>query len=163
MKKYSDILFGEASAELEAAKSPELLIRGFLDNRNVQKTLVNDHKFLVLGHKGSGKSAIAEKLNLISETESFFAKKIHLGDFPFKPFSKIMSGDSEAESKYPTSWSWILLLTLIDSLYRDQSIEHDAELTFLKAVDALQNGGLLPADNIKKLGLPLNLWVKTND
>ena len=154
MAEFDRIQFGLARAELEAARFPNLLTEGFLDNRNVAESLVNGHRFLVLGYKGSGKSAIAEKLNLLSQQKhDFIAKLVHLGDFPFKSFGQIMPGKAEPEAKFPTSWSWLLLLLLIDSLCMDQALKCDADLSLMRAVKALREMGLLPANDVKKLVL----------
>ena len=102
MKKLADIEFGKARAELEAARYPELLDEGYIDYKNAYQKLVSGDMYLVLGSKGSGKSAIGEKLRIDAEKNNKTTVSIvHLQDFPFKSFSKIFSGDSEAESKYP--------------------------------------------------------------
>jgi hypothetical protein len=64
MNRYDKIEFGQTSAEKESSDHPELIIKGFLDPNNAVPNLMSGSKFLVLGNKGSGKSAIAEKSNL---------------------------------------------------------------------------------------------------
>jgi hypothetical protein len=150
MIPFHQIDFGLASAELEGASKPELLLKGYLDKDQIETSLIDGHKFLVLGHKGSGKSAIAEKIRLTAQTKhDYFVKKLHLGDFPFKSFGKIMPGKAEPESKYPTTWSWILLLLLVDSLAQDCSVNSDP--CYSQTLRVLREIGLLPADDLKQL------------
>jgi len=152
MKEFADIQFGKARAELEAARFPELLEKGYLDHRNAFKKLENGEFYLVLGSKGSGKSAIGEKLRLDAERDSQRAVSlVHLEDFPFKSFSKIFSGESEAESKYPASWSWILLLTIIDKLRSDPGARDSVNIDYNNAICELESLGFLPTTDIKKL------------
>lgn len=152
MKIFSDIEFGKARAELEAARYPELLDKGYIDYKNAYQKLVSGEMYLVLGSKGSGKSAIGEKLRLDAEKNNKATVSIaHLADFPFKSFSKIFSGDSEAESKYPTSWSWILLLMIVDKLRADPGARNAINIDYNQAINELVNLGLLPTTDIKKL------------
>jgi hypothetical protein len=154
MPHLDGIQFGLARAELEAAKFPILLTDGFLDNRNIVDKLVHQHPFLVLGYKGSGKSAVAEKLNLLAHNNhNFITKLVHLGDFPFKSFGQIMPGKAEVEAKFPTSWSWLLLLMLIDSISQDQAVVHDPDLSLMRSVNTMRDMGLLPANDVKQLVL----------
>ena len=108
--------------------------------------------FLFLGYKGSGKSAIAERIALISE-EKFdrFVTILNLADFPFTPFSKIIHGDVEPEAKFPDAWSWLLLIYLVDSLRGDESIRHGDPVAFQSAVNILAATGILPNPDLKQL------------
>ena len=64
---FKDIQFGYASAEDESSKCPILLVKGFIDNEGFADELCFGSRFLVLGDKGSGKSALAEHLRLSSQ------------------------------------------------------------------------------------------------
>jgi len=153
MDNYTDINFGLARAELEAARYPQLLTQGFLDNRKAAQELVEGHRFLVLGHKGSGKSAIGEKIRMSSGCNSpQMSQHVLLGDFPFESFGRIMPGKAEAAAaRYPTSWSWLLLVLFVDSLCQDQAVHRATDSQLLQAGEALREMGLLPADNIPRL------------
>ena len=152
MHSYSDIEFGVSSGEQEGLDYPELVLNGFFDINSILSSAKGKSKFLVLGFKGAGKSLLAEKLRLDSEhieTDKVVAIK-HLQDFPFKSFSKILSGDAERQAKYPTSWSWVLLLILIDILRTNSGVdclkdEHRDVVTGLEEI------GFIPTNNIARL------------
>jgi hypothetical protein len=119
MDRFDEINFGEARAEWETTNSPILIQRGFLDPNGVVPALMNQNLYLVLGNKGTGKSAIAEKLH----SESTFKTKamttiIPLSDFPYTSFGNIMAGKEEPEARFPLTWSWLLLLLLLGSFLR---------------------------------------------
>ena len=143
------IEFGKARAELEGARYPELLEKGYLDYKGAYSLLESGEKFLVLGHKGSGKSAIGEKLRL--EADKKAVSVVHLEDFPFKSFGKIFSGSAEVEAKYPASWSWLLLLLIIDNLRKDPGANDAINVDYNKAISELCDLGFLPTTDIKKL------------
>ena len=143
--------FGFAEAEVEGARDPELLLRGFLDPGGSVDEIINGHKFLILGYKGSGKSAIAEHLRLRAEADPhLFVTVTTLSNFPFAEFGEIVGGQSGPESRLPTAWAWLLLVQLFGSLTRDQGTEgHRGE--FPSAEAAMKQMGLLPAPELKKV------------
>lgn len=147
--KLKEIEFGKARAELEGARYPELLKNGYLDYKGIYDKLKSGEKFLVLGHKGCGKSAIGEKLRIEANRKA--VSIVHLEDFPFKSFGKIFSGASEAESKYPASWSWLLLLMIIDNLRNDPGARDAINIDYNKSIKQLGEFGFLPTNDIKKL------------
>jgi hypothetical protein len=143
--------FGYAAAEEEGAYAPDLLITGYLDPEELIQKAIAGRNFLFLGYKGSGKSAIGQHLKLLSNTRhDLFVTLVTLADFPFTPFKKIIKGEAEPESRYPTAWSWLLLLYLIDSFSKDNGREHMDEQAFQKAFADLQHLGLLPGPDLRR-------------
>jgi len=146
--------FGSASAEDEGASYPDLLLKGFYDVDGITEEAATGTRFLVLGYKGSGKSAVGERLRLLSvHSESLFVRSVVLGDFPFSKFSRIVSSNepTEAESNYPGVWKWLLLLQLLQSLSEDSGAKDVPELN--KAISGLKRAGLLPSDSLQHLVL----------
>lgn len=149
---YTSIKFGYAEAEKEGSFEPSLLLDGFLDPSSIIKEVISGRRFLFLGYKGSGKSAIAERLRLLSEkTSDLFVQPLFLGDFPFTDFGRIVKGDAEPESKLPTAWSWLLLLNILDSLSRDEGAAPISPVDFRSAIVTLGRMGLLPSPSLKEL------------
>ena len=146
MAMYRDIEFGYTSAEAERSSDPGLLMEGYVDLRHASQVALEGRHYLFLGHKGTGKSAIAEHIRLKSEGDPLaFVKLIVLSDFPFTPFSKIVRGNMEPESKFPSAWSWILLIYLLESFDEDHGATHDVPERFSSAVEAFRVAGLSPA------------------
>ncbi|XOF34614.1 MAG: P-loop ATPase, Sll1717 family [Candidatus Electrothrix sp. YB6] len=149
MLYFKDILFGSATAELEGALYPDLLLDGFLDPWDVIDKIIDSPKFLFLGYKGSGKSSIGEHLRLLSKKKfNLFVSNLFLSDFPYGNFEKIVTGDAEPESRYPSAWSWLLILSILNSLSRDESIYSDSNV--MSSINALSEVGLLPTKNLKE-------------
>ncbi|MXX87895.1 MAG: hypothetical protein F4213_12640 [Boseongicola sp. SB0677_bin_26] len=145
---FRDIAFGYASSEAEKSYEPDLLLSGYVDLQNASESIRNGLPFLVLGHKGSGKSAIAERLELIFEGDSnAFVKLVSLSDFPFTPFSKLVRGDVEPEAKLPDAWSWIMLIYIIESFEEDKGLTHPDPSSLIDAVNAFREMGLSPNSN----------------
>jgi hypothetical protein len=152
MANYRDFDFGFASAEMESAHRPQLLVEGFLDPADWIAQTRDGHRFLVLGYKGSGKSAIAEHLRLEANgTAEMFVEVVNLSDFPFSDFAKIIGGDSEPEARYPTAWGWLLLIKLFGSLANDEGVSLDGSTEISAALRALKSMGFLPVPELKKV------------
>ncbi len=148
MNDFRRISFGLVSAEAERNSDPGLILDGNVDILPPPGDLLSGQKYLFLGYKGTGKSSIGEKIQLsLGDREDRFIKLISLADFPFTPFSKIVRGNVEPEAKYPTAWSWILLIYLLESFGKDEGIAHPDKLLFLDAIKAFREMGLSPTEN----------------
>lgn len=148
------IHFGFTSAETESTEEPRLLLDGFYDDIGLTNEALSGHRYLFLGYKGSGKSAIGQRLKLLSgENPELFVETAFLGEFPFSQFSRILksTGPTEQEVHFPVVWTWILLLYLVDSFSRDNGTRLDDELAL--AIESLRESGMLPTGEIKLLVL----------
>ncbi len=91
-------------------------------------------------------------MRLTAETdEKLFVDHTFLSDFPYANFSKIVSGDAEPESRFPTAWSWIITLSLLASFSKDVGAESSDDDEFIASLAALKKVGLLPANSIKEV------------
>lgn len=147
---FETIKFGYASAESERAHAPELLLQGYYDHQGVVDEARSGSKFLFLGYKGSGKSAIGQKLVIESASSAVqFVTSLQLKDFPFNAFGKVGVSSDEPESRYPTSWAWLILLRLLGSFKSDQGATQDPK--FDNALESLAKAGILLTDDLKSL------------
>ncbi len=144
-QRLKDFDFGFASADTEAADKPELLLKGFLDHLRMVEEAKDGRKFLFLGYKGSGKSALGERLVLLAEDDpNLFVRMINIADLSFQSFSQILQTGIEPEARYPTVWSWLLLLQFFDSFSKDHGSNVMADSELWVAIEALKEAGLLP-------------------
>ena len=152
-KNFRTINFGYASAENEAHRSPDLMLKGYFDLHHVCANALYSDAFLVLGYKGSGKSAIAERLKLLHADDSqVFITNINLQDFPYGSFSQMAGDSNEApQAKYPTAWSWILLIYLLASLEKDRGLVLMDRAAFTDTLAALRDMRLLPLKGLPDL------------
>lgn len=149
---FSKIEFGFSDAETESETSPHLLTEGWFDGLRITEALLNGPTCLILGNKGSGKSSVGQHFELQHHLDhSIFVSNVFLRDFPYKSFAKIFSGDIEAQAKYPTTWAWLLLLKVIDSIRGDNGANTALDDDFNSAVQKLVSSGVLPASDLKQL------------
>lgn len=143
--------FGFAGAEEEGAYKPDLLLSGYHDPEGLIAEALDGRRFLFLGYKGSGKSAIGQHLRLLAcERHDLFVQVVSLSDFPFTPFKKILKGDAEPETKYPTAWCWLFLLYLFESFNRDNGRVHLDDSKFDSSYASLKELGLVPEPDLRR-------------
>lgn len=143
--RFKDINFGAASADWEASHEPELVRNGFLDPMSLVSAAREGSAWLFLGYKGSGKSSLGEHLRLLSQEDpELFVHFENISDVSFSTFSQIMKGGPEPEARYPSVWSWLLLVFVLDSFSKDQGALSSTDDDFCIAVEALRELGLLP-------------------
>lgn len=151
-EEFLTINFGYASAQQEGTRAPDLLIDGYVDLHQISSAALNGAEFLVLGYKGSGKSAVSERLRLLYQNNSeVFLTAMDLGDFPYAAFSKIVPGAEAPQSRYPAAWSWLLMIHLIASLERDANLNVPDQAAFDATVSALRQMGLMPIMGLTNL------------
>lgn len=150
MIRFKDINFGLAAGEAEASMFPNLVKNGFFDNQGIINELIIGHKYLVLGHKGSGKSLIGEKLLFNSKEDSqFFCEKVMLADFPFVNFTKILPGKAEENNNYPKSWALVILLSILNQLI--QTSKCGEILSNFTLISSLKEMGLLASSDFRNI------------
>lgn len=147
--KFKEIEFGMAAAENERSIKPHLLIEGFLDAYGYVNDVLNGNKFLILGPKGSGKSAIGSKLELESaDNNRLYVQTYYLEDFPYKKFSGILPGKEAPETKFPNHWEFLLLISFIDSFSKDSTCKSTGKMDINKLIKALQELGMISGKSL---------------
>lgn len=145
LPKFSSLHFGHLDATQEAAEEPELLRDGYYDYRQAVQGILSGGAWLVLGPKGSGKSAVLEniKLNWEHRWNRFF-NYWNLAGFPVHDVTRIQTGQSQGGSRAQASWEFVLLLRVVETLARDEGIS--APGSFTNLVKALRSGGFLTSN-----------------
>lgn len=147
--KFSEIEFGMAAAEKERSNKPYLLIDGFLDAYGYVNKVLNGDKFLILGPKGSGKSAIGSKLELESQNDDrLYVQTYYLEDFPYNKFSGILPGREAPETKIPSHWEFVLLISFMDSFSKDDTCKSSGRVNMNKLIKALHELGMSPGKSL---------------
>lgn len=153
--KYTEIDFGELSAEEEMDKNPELVKSGYYDFKDALLGVVDGSDFLILGNKGSGKSILGEHLKSTEgpqpDGSHRFVSKFSMKAFPFKSFAKMIPGDESLETRFPIAWQWALLVQTILSFQDDSGKSSEFNTEYGRAVENLTRMGVLPSTSILDL------------
>ncbi|WP_432151033.1 P-loop ATPase, Sll1717 family [Streptomyces sp. bgisy029] len=165
--KFSDLKFGEAAAEVEAEKDPDLLLNSFVDRWNVESKIANGDAFLLIGPKGSGKSTVVEYLRLKAERshgQAFF-DLCDVGEL-YQTAENNLGGLEDFRSEM--AWRVFIWLRLYSSLMSDNGSSLSTDPEHVKFFNELKRAGLVSADlktvihevrkKSHKFSLPQNLY-----
>lgn len=153
---FYELQFGQLDAAQEAVDTPELLTEGFYDYREAAYGIDAQQVWLLLGPKGSGKSAVLEHLRLRWEAryDRFFTNWT-LSGFPVNDVATIRTGQSAGASRAQSAWEFLLLLRVVESLAADESLCTSQGFRQMHA--GLVRSGLLSGDWLSKVAN----WTKT--
>lgn len=148
------LYFGKAAAESEAPANPERFLRTYLDRWNLSEEIEEHEKFLILGPKGSGKSAAAYYIKYDWERrfgkESVFFQLVDFDELnrtqsPLPSIDKkLVSGEVSALTD--AAWKLFIGIRLLDSLISDNSCSLSRDPHVIKFVADLRDAGLASDD-----------------
>jgi hypothetical protein len=146
---FGDIHFGFRNAKWEAARARDLLLKGYFDLHGAYAQVFQGDRWLVLGYKGSGKSALSQHLRLRSgEDGSVVVRTLMLNELSFQEFASVIPEHLEWHSRYTKVWQLALWLQLVDMLREDRSSPTRIDPQVHSALAALESAGLLPAEDL---------------
>lgn len=131
-KDTSNFFIGSPEAEAESTMNSKVQLDVvFEDFLNVLGKLQNE-KFIISGRKGSGKSAIAEKIYSISrDNAEYFCDFIKKGDIDIEKITQLTS-ESDNLISQELLIEWIILTKLINQLISNEGISNQKEIQDLK-------------------------------
>lgn len=141
--KFRDLYFGQADARTEAIREPEGFVKSFIDHRGIVKSVVDEGRFLVLGPKGAGKSALAWFLQATSHKHDLVVHPRDMPDLPISDVAKLKTGDSPGPSRSLNAWRFLLLCALIDTILEDQDSDLNKNPEALSVIEKLREYGFL--------------------
>lgn len=148
---FEKIIFGKTSAEAEKDEYPELLIDGFIDDSGIINKLINRSLFLIYGQKGSGKSAIGSRMELLYKDSKTVTVKINtLDNFDYAKFAGFDSAKGVKEGMMNRSWESILMIALLDQLNNDPNLLSKTKFS-KKVISELCKYEIIPSGNISSI------------
>ncbi|HFI0345143.1 TPA: hypothetical protein ACGOWL_000543 [Streptococcus suis] len=139
--KLKDYTIGFADATKELKQSPEIFKNAFYDPKGMIEELKNGYKYMIVGRKGVGKSAVSAKLQSDSEiSKEYSTLSIMLNEFDYTIFSKTnANADVQGTKKYLESWKLILLLTIFKNLSKNSYYQDN--INFMKMIGFIEDFG----------------------
>lgn len=146
---FSELRFGLRDAWREAQRDRDLLLSGYFDLHGAHREVLGGHRWLVLGYKGSGKSALAQHMQLRAATDqALCVRTTRLTELSFAEFASVAPGELEWTSRFPKVWALVIWLQLLDMFRRDATSPSRSDAVFQIPMAALESGRLLPVQDI---------------
>lgn len=139
--------FGYADSGREYSRSPRLLREGYYDLRGIEESVLNSHEFLILGYKGSGKSAIGGRLQLIAQdSPSRYSAPapIHVDRLSLKEFRGIVPEAIDPHIRHQWVWELHLLIHIVSQFSQDAQADQAHKESISAAHEQLQKAGVTP-------------------
>lgn len=127
-----DITFADIDWGEDDAKNDESLAHYFVEFPGY-KNILKGKKRYVIGRKGTGKSAILQKIRLHSiEDPSSYHTDISLRDFPLGDFKSLGDRSLQDKSKYVSAWKFLLLTEIANLIVNDPLTKYSDEIGILR-------------------------------
>jgi len=153
---------GVPEAEAEATRKSGLTLNDFYEDYLGINTEIDRGKFLLIGRKGSGKSAFAEFLRILSEKENNSSLHVNILRRNVRSVNLAIHNASQCSNGANLIWQWMILLAIVKELI---SLRHIFTSEKIEALDNFYsyNSGFIPINNFdlnqetKKVEKEINL------
>ncbi len=119
--QYRDLYFGMSDSRNEASANQQEFVRSYVDLRGTSEAVTEGQKFLVLGPKGTGKSALAWYMRLTESIDTHFASVLDASSLPLAEIPRLQTGQDAGPERTVIAWRFILLCNYLQLLLRDSS------------------------------------------
>lgn len=107
----------------DEAKGDKNLEKYFVPIKEYNGILCGDYRYII-GRKGSGKTAVLEKIRLEAENDPIkFVQTLSLKDFPLQILRGLRDKGLEDKSQYVPAWKFLILIELCKMIMKDNNVE----------------------------------------
>lgn len=141
--KYADLYFGKADSRNELIDDRGDFIKSFVNLQSIVEKVIGGSHTLVLGPKGTGKSALAWYLEATSRDRNHFARVKDASELPLADIPQLETGQTAGTERTVTAWRFILLCNYLDVVLQDQSAILPSENEVRRVTRHLRQYGLM--------------------
>jgi hypothetical protein len=114
--RYADLYFGMSDSKNEVFEDPDAFVKSYVDLHDATTALISGSKFLVLGPKGTGKSALAWYLQTWRSPAGHIALVRDASSLPLAEVPRLQTGQAEGPERTVIAWKFILLCNYLELL-----------------------------------------------
>lgn len=140
---YRDLYFGLSDSRNEANEDREAFLKSYVDLNNASQAVLHGQKFMVLGPKGTGKSALAWYLQAAEVYGGHLALVRDASSLPLAEIPRLQTGQEPGPERTVVAWKFILLCNYLELLLRDQSCSLQADREVIRVSKLLRNFGFM--------------------
>lgn len=119
--RYRELYFGMSDSRNEANANQDEFVRSYVDIRGICEAVLGGQKFLALGPKGTGKSALGWYLKLTESKDTHFSDVLDASSLPLAEIPRLETGQDAGPERTVIAWRFILLCNYLQLLLRDNS------------------------------------------
>ena len=140
---YSDLYFGMSDSLNEVTEQPEEFVRSYVDLNSITETVLYGDKFLVLGPKGTGKTALAWYLRETEDRGTHLALVRDASSLPLSEIPHLQTGQPLGPERTVVAWKFVLLCNYLELLLRDQSCSIQENSEAIRVSKLLRDFGFM--------------------
>ena len=140
---YKTLYFGMSDSRNEANDSQEAFVRSYVDLNQASTAIASGRKFLVLGPKGTGKSALAWYLQALESKGAHLALVRDASSLPLAEVPRLQTGQAAGPERTVVAWKFILLCNYLELLLRDQSCSLQRDHEVMRVAKLLRDFGFM--------------------
>lgn len=160
MCKLKDVFFGYADAEEEYIHKPEMFDSAFVDPHNYLDTILNGSKYLILGRKGTGKTAYSAKIRRLADTSNnIIAKPCSLADMDYVSLNGFAEPNVTGGRRFRSIWKYLLLIEILKLIFSKYPEQENPQLVEL--YEGLKRYGFITNDSLVRTATRIKLTEMT--
>jgi len=140
---YRDLYFGMSDSRNEAVEDPDAFVRSYVDLNNATGAVISGSKFLVLGPKGTGKSALAWYLQASAAPTSHLALVRDASSLPLAEVPRLQTGQAAGPERTVIAWKFILLCNYLELLLSDKDCRFQKSREVKRVATLLRGYGFM--------------------
>lgn len=141
--RYQDLYFGMSDSRNEVSESASTFVKSYVDLNGAASSIIDGRKFLVLGPKGTGKSALAWYLRAAGGNNQHIAEVRDASELPLAEVPRLQTGQSAGPERTVVAWKFILLCNYLELMLRDQSCSLNRDKEVVRVARLLRDFGFM--------------------
>lgn len=139
--RYKDLYFGKSDSRNEVSEDEEEFVKSYVDLNGAAQFVTSGRIFLVLGPKGTGKSALGWYLRSTESDGNHLALLRDASSLPLDEVPRLQTGQNEGPERTVVAWKFILLCNYLELLLRDQGCSLRSNNEVMRVAKALRQYG----------------------
>lgn len=149
---FTDLYFGKEDPRNEASASEEDFLKSFVDLYGGLADVISGGKTLILGPKGTGKSALGLYLERTGRTGGgYFARLKTAASLPLAEIPQLRTGQPAGTTRTYSAWKFILLANYLDVVLSDPQVSLTNIRSVKRVIKTLAEAGFISSASGKNL------------
>lgn len=150
---FADLYFGKSDPKFEVMANADDFVRSFVDVDGAVQDVVSGQKTLILGPKGTGKSALGV---FLEETgglgqEPHLARMRNASVLPLAEIPQLDTGQPRGATRTYSAWKFILLANYLDVALSDPGVRIGNLREIRRVISTLESIGFVTGESGKSL------------
>ena len=140
---FAELYFGKSDSHNELVDDRGEFLKSFVKLNGIVDDVVSGDRTMVLGPKGTGKSALGWYLHATSQDNDYLAEVKDASELPLADIPQLETGQAAGSERTVTAWRFILLCNYLNLLLKDESIRLPAESEVRRVTGLLRRYGFM--------------------